>query len=551
MQHESISPAVQKACDYIKGNLNSGEWRPGEYLPSARRLAKSSGVSFSSIIKAVARLKAEGLISTAQRVRIRAGSEFTTNQPLEEQKKPVWLIKRAAIEKDILDGAYAQQGKLPSNKELQARYGACFNTMRKILRSMVADGVLQLRGKSHYLRNEQSAGVAPRVVFITSIIKSTSALNQGQYKVIDELERECLRRNIVLDVVQIDFYDNTATRRALTEPAVNGRALGYIVDILWNEAFRHSIFDVLLHCAKQKSPVAILDGIGNFDLPIHFSATPLFQVFRIEDKIAGGRVARMLLGMGHKSVVYISYFHNQIWSLRRFLGVKEQYSRAGCSTGVHLSATDTFGSPLELVMALSGWDDKLVRRILGADRTESQAQDAYANYKQFKKPKSLEAYSPEAVRRVVRELAKVPALVKMDLDITFLNKIIPMAITRAGDQLAEIILRPLLELALKFHDATAWICATDTNAIMALTFLKERGIRVPQDISIVGFDNTPITALENRLTSYDFNAAGFIHRMLDYISRTPRPRGRYRHAPIEVEGIVMQRETTSRPSIST
>ena len=57
------------------------------------------------------------------------------------------------------------------------------------------------------------------------------------------------------------------------------------------------------------------------------------------------------------------------------------------------------------------------------------------------------------------------------------------------------------------------------------------------------FDNEPVKAIEQRLTTLDFNAAGFIHRMLNFIARPPRTRGPYQHRPIEVEGIVMIRDT--------
>lgn len=41
--------------------------------------------------------------------------------------------------------------------------------------------------------------------------------------------------------------------------------------------------------------------------------------------------------------------------------------------------------------------------------------------------------------------------------------------------------------------ATAWIAMNDRLAIGALTFLREQRIRVPQDLSIVGFDNLDIS----------------------------------------------------------
>jgi DNA-binding LacI/PurR family transcriptional regulator len=93
-------------------------------------------------------------------------------------------------------------------------------------------------------------------------------------------------------------------------------------------------------------------------------------------------------------------------------------------------------------------------------------------------------------------------------------------------------------------EVTAWICANDLAGICALDYLGKHRRPVPRTISVAGFDNLSAAAVENRLTSFDFNTAGVIYRALDFIVRPPKPRPGYRHFPIEVEGIVMERNTT-------
>jgi DNA-binding LacI/PurR family transcriptional regulator len=122
------------------------------------------------------------------------------------------------------------------------------------------------------------------------------------------------------------------------------------------------------------------------------------------------------------------------------------------------------------------------------------------------------------------------------------------AIHQVGSRLFELDLLPLFEKALAFKDATAWICANDSHAISAIAFLRKRNIRIPGDLSVVGFDNSPVDALENRLTSLDFNALGFILRILNFITRPPRPRGAFRHVPIEVEGVIIERGSAGQPN---
>jgi DNA-binding transcriptional regulator YhcF (GntR family) len=549
MPLSSSGPAVQMAFDYVRGCLIKGEWREGKQLPSTRQLAKMAGVSLRTMIRAVARLKAEGLICTRERCRMRAGAGFIIDPAPTDESRPVWLLKRAALEKDMINGTYAVQGRLPSNKELRTKYGTCFSTMRKILRSMVADGALYLVRKAYHIRNEQHTQAGKRILLITTQITPASALNQGQYRVLDELERECVRRGLNLEIALIDFYDRAETARALAGKAVNMPALGVIVDLWWvaSNNFRQSALDLLSQLSYTKNSVAILDEIGNFSLPLSLAANPLLQVFCIEDKKAGARVARMLLGMGHSSVVFISFAHNLPWSARRLIGIREEFTKAGNGSGVHTAVADTFEFPLELVLATSGWDDKVIRRILAAGHTQSQAKDTFAGYKRYKESNTVRTFDPGVTKLVRKSLEGIENLATSDANKSLLDAVIPPALSKAGAHLAEYTIRPLLEQALGFKDATAWICASDGMAFMALSFLKAHAISVPKELSVVGFDNTPGTTLQQRLSSFDFNASGFVHRMLDFIARPPKPRGHYRHTPIEVEGIIMQRDTVGPP----
>lgn len=44
------------------------------------------------------------------------------------------------------------------------------------------------------------------------------------------------------------------------------------------------------------------------------------------------------------------------------------------------------------------------------------------------------------------------------------------------------------------HGATALFCANDETAVGALSYFQEAGLRVPQDISVLGYDDTPSAA---------------------------------------------------------
>jgi DNA-binding LacI/PurR family transcriptional regulator len=117
------------------------------------------------------------------------------------------------------------------------------------------------------------------------------------------------------------------------------------------------------------------------------------------------------------------------------------------------------------------------------------------------------------------------------------------AIRAVGEETFALCLTPLFREALSRTEVTAWICANDATAFNALDFLRDRGVAVPERISVLGLDNVPTESLEKRLTTYDFNTTGFVHRLLNHILHPPRPRGPYRHRPIEVEGMIVERQT--------
>jgi DNA-binding LacI/PurR family transcriptional regulator len=102
---------------------------------------------------------------------------------------------------------------------------------------------------------------------------------------------------------------------------------------------------------------------------------------------------------------------------------------------------------------------------------------------------------------------------------------------------------PLFEKALADRSITAWVAANDTVAVHALAFLQEKKVRVPDDISLIGFDDT-LEAFKNGLTSYNFNIEVIARRMLNHILDSARePSKQPRGTDSEVEGCMVERRT--------
>jgi hypothetical protein len=101
----------------------------------------------------------------------------------------------------------------------------------------------------------------------------------------------------------------------------------------------------------------------------------------------------------------------------------------------------------------------------------------------------------------------------------------------------------LFKKALAFGKVTAWICSSDDTAIKARAFLAGRSIRVPRDISIIGFDNK-LGSTEEQITSYDFNIGVMALHIMRYLFAPeisfPGAWGKV----VEIEGFLIERAST-------
>lgn len=101
-------------------------------------------------------------------------------------------------------------------------------------------------------------------------------------------------------------------------------------------------------------------------------------------------------------------------------------------------------------------------------------------------------------------------------------------------------LSPLLERALA-SGATAWIAANDLCALQVMDWLQEKGVKVPSEVSLAGFDDTA-EALRADLTSYRFASDSMARAMIGQILNASRGAAVMRH-----EGVVVARGSTAPP----
>ncbi len=92
---------------------------------------------------------------------------------------------------------------------------------------------------------------------------------------------------------------------------------------------------------------------------------------------------------------------------------------------------------------------------------------------------------------------------------------------------------------------TAFVCNNDVAAANLVTELEQRGYRVPQDISVVGYDNyQPPGLCDIRITTYEVNmpemAKQTVKNLIRKVSGEP-----YRQGVIIVDGRIVYKDSVT------
>jgi DNA-binding FadR family transcriptional regulator len=518
------SQSFDRALAYLREGIGKKVWKEQEMLPPIRELSRSAHVSFGSMCAAIKVLASEAIVTVARPKGVYVGRFlFGSSKPSPGK----WRKVRNRIERDIYENFFPRELPLPSCKELQARYGTTSQTLKKALASLVTEAILELQRKKYHIR-ELTAAAASSSLVVLRPYHDRFALSPRTLECLRLIERECHRSN--LQVVMIDFSCESGGRISfvkddvhLKEPLPQNRCLGFFII---NPPSESGHFAGLLKAvSSHKIPVAIIalyydeekdiryPGSVDFRFPVYKNRA--IQQFSIAySKTAARKTARYLLSQGHRNIAFLSLYHKNIWSINRCAGLIEAFNEAGIATSVFESTDSNY--------------------------------DSFWHLYESCRPSIEASWKRDAVPGINRCIKKQNVF-------TARTDVIQNVLSETHDQLLKSLCRnwqkelsgKLYERALDHKEITAWVCAHDTVALDALSFLRDRGIAIPRRISVLGFDDTEESFFAN-LTTYNFDIPRAISQMLAYILNPHARSFIASQTPVDIEGTIIERGTVAK-----
>ncbi|MBD3321074.1 MAG: GntR family transcriptional regulator [Chitinivibrionales bacterium] len=516
---EHSSPALSRALHYLVNQIVN----KASVLPAINELARAAQVSERTMWEAARSLRQRGILDTqyGRGLIVRPDAAAKCRQLIDvtapaepsgpdEKRAFAWQKTAGMIRRNLLNGTHPPHMPLPSIKELCNIYHISRTTMHKALAQVASQGLLTPAGKTYTPSAPSIATTGKRIVFISLADVERRLMLQGPaesfYKATEE---HCLRSNIKLDICGYYYDVNWEETRAIHFVDANRdicdfpqseAILGYIFLVGTMREAEEYIMRILSHISK---PIAVLDLAGGWKAPWYLQR-PHVQLFESAiSSQAGQDIAGYLHALGHRRVAYISPFHRAAWSRNRLHGLRQAYNLSGYTNAIEPFTAD---NPPAIH---SEYQSRGRQRGRYADLATF-----YKHWSQHHEPDYHAVLDPLFQLQIPRQIL-------------------------AQAEFRRYV-RSLFDNALQQKNSTAWVLANDEVAIAALDYLQEKKIRVPGELSVCSFDDSPVS-MRRGLTSYNFNMRAYAHAMQTFIvNRRAMPVRPSRRA-IEIEGMVVER----------
>lgn len=267
--------------------------------------------------------------------------------------------------------------------------------------------------------------------------------------------------------------------------------------------------EVLEKLVRRRRNVAVLDVVGGWKIPQCAQGNRFIQFFTATaSTVPAKRVAQYLLEKGHRHIGFFPH-HRALWSQQRVTTISEMFKNAGFPEGVTPFVQNNYAYQ---------WD------YLNRNEYQEDLRSLIDQYPQWKK--------------------EVHGALFKKFGNTGYNIVKYMTEWNCASGEIYEKMMPLFEKALGDRSITAWVMANDFAATMAIDCLKGCNIKIPDDLSIISFDNT-LDAMEYQLTSYDFNNHGIVSLILRFILAPQTVKPERMGGFLEVDGALVIRRSSS------
>jgi DNA-binding LacI/PurR family transcriptional regulator len=505
---------------------------------------------------ALTALKSQGRITIINGTGIFFGARPRT-APQRRLRK--WENVLSSIEHDILKGTYAPGRSLPRKKQLQALYGVCHESLSKALDALTQKGILvQRKASFEVLKSPKHRGHASICLVASGVARekgdkgaavlSGSSVSMQHMELITALENLCAKKDIYLEI--LGLAQNDASMSGLLETLrTRSGTMGLIVlpQESWMAAEPRSeeqgrFHNFLASLAQLKKPTAVLDEMGDSRLLLgrHFRA------FSKASTRAGETIGWNLLTRGHRRIAYLSATHQFGWSIRRLRGLQRSFAETGMDRGVEPVIGEQISGLYDQALVSLDFSVRQYRNLLERCGVPRETLDAECTHyrmlhARIKARISLDRAALEAGRSVRGLFPDLGRNVTAPL----LAQAFGNALAYVGGVAEMVFHKPLFENALGDRTITAWVCSNDAIALSAMRFLRSRSAGVPEELSVVGFDNVPESRY-NGLTTYNFNYPNIAAEMLAFVLSPRSGPTAQPSSPVEIEGIFIERESTGK-----
>jgi DNA-binding LacI/PurR family transcriptional regulator/biotin operon repressor len=541
-----LGPAVRQALEFLNGQVANAVDSAGARLPSLKELSENAGVSRSSMWKAARILREQGVLNFVHGGPIQLAGVASGNDSENGANQLYWEKKRSVFITDILDNRFADLDALPSISELQSMYGASYATVKKILDSLEASGMLVSNKRGYRVALPQYRRFQSTIVVVSITVDSPEfdVIAERAQALVSSLERECMRTGHIVKMAAINPGNKDIMARTIRSFHGDDSIAGYVLNVWWmgSRQWQVQYEEAIRLLATHRKPFAVLDHVGNF--PITAMPTDaVVRLFRPANRHGGECAARLLLQKGHRQIAFLSAWHHMSWSIERLSGVERMAHMAGGSVELKIVAET---APF--------WDDAAILRAAGLTHAEFEriflpglsAAGVSAMRRLFESAQVAPNLPPERKAAITRACDDVRALAHMShekMSASAFAVIRGEFFRRIYYAIGESYADALFERALAYRGVTAWICSSDDTAFRAQTFLKAHGIGVPQDVAVIGFDNK-LKSMEEQITSYDFNIGVVALHMMRYLFAPEKGSAGGRGSVDEIDGFLIERAST-------